>query len=173
MTLRAWAVVAIGLGLWFALVQASAQREPDAPTCKVLRVVDGDSIECELDGAKERVRLLGIDAPELQQQPFGARSAAALRELLPLQSNIMLDLDVRERDQYGRLLAHLWNEKGELVNEEMLRQGYAVVYVLPPNVKYADEFRTAARSAQLAKRGLWATSGFDCRPADFRQKRCK
>ena len=172
-------LLAAGLWSWLSLAptatpaQVPAQAPPDRPACTVLRVIDGDSIECGIDGAKASIRLLGIDAPELRQRPYGARSAAALRALLPHRSVARLELDVRERDQYGRILAHVWNEDSVLVNEQMLRQGFAVVYILPPNVKYASEFRSASRSAQEDKRGLWATSAFDCSPADYRQKRCE
>ncbi len=182
MTRRAWVRLAAGLtslavGLWYWSSSAPAATPPQStverPTCRVLRVVDGDSVECEVEGAKQSIRLLGIDAPELRQRPFGDRSAAALRALLPRQSEVGLELDVRERDQFGRILAYLWNEDGELINESMLHQGFAVVYILPPNVRYADQFRSAARDAQQNNRGLWATSAFECQPVDFRQKRCE
>lgn len=182
MTRRGWVRLAAGLtslalGLWYWSSSAPAATTPhtraDRPICIVLRVIDGDSIECDVEGTKQPVRLLGIDAPELRQRPFGDRSAGALRALLPRRSEVGLELDVRERDQFRRILAHIWNEDGDLVNELMLRQGFAVVYILPPNVKYAEEFRSAARDAQEAKRGLWATSAFECLPVDFRQKRCE
>lgn len=174
--LAVWlASLAVGLWYWLSLAPTPtpAQIAADRPTCTVLRIIDGDSIECDLGGARRQIRLLGIDAPELRQRPFGAQSAAALRTLLPHRSEAGLELDVRERDQYGRILAHVWSENGVLVNELMLRQGFAVVYILSPNVKYAEEFRSAAREAQGAKRGLWATSAFECQPVDFRQKRCE
>ena len=141
-----------------------------AGTRVIARVIDGDTVEC---GGGERIRLLLIDAPELSQGPFGLRSRHALERLLPPGTPAAVELDVQRRDRYGRVLAHLYAPGGLRVTEEMVRQGYAVVAVYPPNVRYVDRFRRAAAAARRDGLGLWSESGFDCLPADRRRGRCE
>lgn len=141
-----------------------------AATCVVARVIDGDTFVC--DGG-ERVRLLLIDAPELDQGPYGARSRDALIRLIPAGVEVGLEIDVQERDRYRRLLAYVYGPGGLMANEELLRQGYAVVAVYPPNVKYVDRFRRVQEAARTARVGLWSGSAFDCLPADHRAGRCE
>ena len=153
-------------------VRLPAQADDRPPSCRVLRIIDGDTFECGLGGVKQSVRLLGIDAPEVGQRPYGKQATAALAKLLRLRSEVILDLDVREWDSRGRLLAYVWNNDAVMVNEELLKRGFAVVYIEPPNVKYDTELRRAEKAAKKKQLGLWATEAFTCAPADFRQKRC-
>jgi micrococcal nuclease len=147
---------------------------PPAPVrataaCVVQRVVDGDTIDC---GKLGRVRLLGMDAPEQNQPPFGARSTAALARLLRPGSVVNLEQDIEERDRYGRLLAYVWTENG-MANWRMVRDGWAVVLTYSPNVQFVDAFITAQQQARDEKRGLWASGGFACLPVDHRRHRCE
>ena len=135
--------------------------------CIVGHVADGDTFSCR-DGRK--VRLIGIDAPE-RTQSFGSAAAQALVKMLPQGSPVRLQLDVSPRDQYGRVLAYVWIGS-TLVNERMIRDGWAVLYTVPPNVKYADRLRRAQNEARTSGAGLWAQRGFDCLPSDFRKGRC-
>lgn len=137
--------------------------------CIVSRVVDGDTVWCT-EGRK--VRLLLMDAPERDQAPFGARSRAALLAMLPVGSMAQLEFDIQRHDRYGRELAYVYNAAGRLVNEEMLRAGYAVVLVYPPNVRYVERMRAAAAVGREERRGLWETSAFECAPVDHRRGRC-
>lgn len=131
-------------------------------------VVDGDTIRCR-DGRK--VRLIGIDSPEAGQHPFGAKARRALAGMLPPGTAVRLEGDVALTDQYGRLLGYAWNGS-ILVNEAMVREGWAVLYTIPPNVKYAERFRRAQNEARAGGAGLWRQRGFDCLPADFRKSNC-
>lgn len=152
--------------------QGRAQRAqiPDGTTpCTVRRVTDGDTIVCDGD---LRVRLLLIDAPEMNQRPFGTAARNAMLEFAPPGTTLQLEFDVRLRDQYGRTLAYLWLADGRIVNEEMLRRGMAVVSVYPPNVRHVDRFRAVADEAKRAKVGLWAVDAFACEPRDYRAGRC-
>lgn len=151
---------------------ASQGRRAVVSTCVVRRVIDGDTFECMLRRKPVRIRLLGIDAPELRQKPFGGQAKDFLAQLLPARDSIMLDMDVRETDRYGRTLAYAWNDSAVMINEELLRAGLALVDIQQPNVKYAEELRAAADTARRRKAGLWATNAFDCVPSDFRQKKC-
>ena len=136
--------------------------------CVVRQVVDGDTFRCR-DGRK--VRLIGIDSPERKQGPFGSRAQQALLRMLPTGSQVQLEHDVTLTDRYGRLLAYVWAGP-TLVNEAMVRDGWAVLYTVPPNVKYAERFSRAQNEARAQGTGLWAERGFECAPADFRRGKC-
>lgn len=140
-----------------------------ASTCVVARIVDGDTVHCR-DGS--RVRLLLVDAPENEQEDFGLRARLALEELLPVGTEARVELDVQERDPYGRLLAHLHTAEGTWINRALVGRGYAVPLVYPPNVRHVETIRAAADSARTERRGLWEVSAFECVPRDFRAGRC-
>jgi micrococcal nuclease len=149
-----------------------AQRPAGGPTCAVHRIIDGDTIECVQGEVRVSVRLLGIDAPEMRQGAFGRTARDYLASILAVPSLALLELDVRETDRYGRLLAYVWNDSGVMVNEALLRAGVAVVDIRPPNVKHSEALRSAAAEARQERKGLWGTPAVDCTPADFRRKRC-
>lgn len=136
--------------------------------CVVTRIRDGDTIECKGRGA---VRLIGIDSPERDQDPFGTMATAGLRALIAVQDTIQVSGDREERDQYGRLLGYLWRE-GVSVNFLMVRQGWAVALEYYPNTSYAEWFRAAESLAEQEQRGLWKLNGFDCRPSKHRAGLC-
>ena len=137
-------------------------------TCRITRIVDGDTVDCD----EQRIRLLLIDTPERNQPPFGAQAAAALEQIIPVGSTVRLEFDVRRTDRYNRTLAYLYTERGVLVNEALVRAGYAVPVVYPPNVRHVERIRAAAEQARAARAGLWAADGFACLPADARAGRC-
>ncbi|HEX6927592.1 MAG TPA: thermonuclease family protein [Longimicrobiaceae bacterium] len=140
-----------------------------AAECIVERVIDGDTLTCE-DG--ERVRLLLIDTPEMDQGDFGRRARRYLLELAPPGTALRLERDVQMQDRYGRTLAYLYTPDGRMLNEEMARAGFAVALVYPPNVRYVERIRKAVKAAREAGLGLWATSAFECAPVDHRTGRC-
>lgn len=117
----------------------------------VTRVIDGDTIEVEVAGVSEKVRYIGINTPELndRREPVrrAAREATAANAELVAKRTVRLQFDVERRDRYGRLLAYVWVDDS-MVNEILVRQGYAEPYTYPPNVKYAERFREAARTAR-------------------------
>lgn len=129
-------------------------------TVKVTRVVDGDTIEVALNGATEKVRLIGVDTPEsvhpdkTKNTEFGKVASNFTKERLE-GKDVELEFDVQERDQYGRLLAYVWLG-GTMFNKTLLEEGYAQVATFPPNVKYVDEFVVIQRKAMEGKKGLWA-----------------
>lgn len=136
--------------------------------CAVVRVSDGDTMECSGQG---RVRLIGIDAPELDQAPMGATSQRALASLLPRGTRVQLELDLEPRDRYGRLLAYVWY-KGQLINWQLVRQGWAVSERFPPNVRHSPALDAAESRARAEQLGLWRSGGFTCRPYQHRSGRC-
>jgi micrococcal nuclease len=129
-------------------------------TAWVVAVVDGDTIKVNLGGQVYRVRYIGIDTPETKQPGRGVEwmgpEAAAYNERLVGGKVVVLEKDVSETDQYGRLLRYVWVDE-VMVNAELVRQGYAVVGTWPPDVKYHDLLLGAQREAREAGRGLWGS----------------
>lgn len=150
-----------------ALIGLLGAVAADRP-CTVTRVVDGDTFYCA-DGRK--VRLIGIDAPERDQGRAGRESAAALRRMLPAGASVRLEQDVGPRDRYGRALAYVWLGDA-LVNEVLVREGWAFLLTVPPNVKYVNRLQRAQRTARAARAGLWREPGLACPPRDWRARRC-
>jgi len=128
-------------------------------TRTVERVVDGDTIV--VDGG-ERVRLIGVDTPETVKpntpvQCFGREASDYTKSLLPKGTRVRLEFDVRRTDRYGRTLAYVYRSSDNLfVNADLVRNGYANVSTIPPDVAHADEFVALAREARSANRGLYA-----------------
>jgi micrococcal nuclease len=122
-------------------------------TGKVTRVIDGDTIEVQLeDGAIQRVRYIGIDTPG-RDEPFFYEAGAANRELVA-DKTVLLVKDVSELDQYERLLRYVLVED-IFVNYELARQGLADVVTYPPDVACTDIFLQAVQSAREAQAGIW------------------
>ena len=140
---------------------------PPSP-CVVERIADGDTFTCR-DGRK--VRLIGIDTPELGQGAPGRLAREALVRLAPPGTTVRLEGDAAPRDRYGRALAHVWSGS-RLINEALVLEGWALLYTVPPNVKYAERLERAQKKARAAGAGLWEGGGFACSPADYRRRRC-
>lgn len=160
-------LVLAGLALYSC---GSAPRPGSAPPseCVVERVGDGDTFTCR-DG--RRVRLIGVDTPELKQGEPGRQAHAALRRLLPPGETVRLERDVAPRDRYRRELAYVWRGS-RMVNETLVREGWAVLYTVPPNVKYAERLEQAQKEARAARAGLWSSGGFECSPGAWRRREC-
>lgn len=124
----------------------------------VTRVVDGDTVDVTLAGGRaERVRLIGVDTPEVYggAQPYGPEASAFTKAHLPGQT-VQLQLDVEERDRYGRLLAYLYLFNGAMFNAVLADEGMARMATYPPNVRYVEVFRAIQSDAATSGRGLWA-----------------
>lgn len=118
----------------------------------VERAIDGDTIV--LQGG-ERVRYIGIDAPEMDE-PFGREAWRTNRELVE-GKRVRLERDISERDRYGRLLRYVF--VGELLVEgELVRNGLARAKAYPPDTKYQARLQALEEEAQEARRGLWGAS---------------
>jgi micrococcal nuclease len=136
----------------------------DLPSAKVRRVVDGDTIIVVIDGREERLRYIGVDAPESVQpgtpvECFGLEASAENRRLVEGRT-VYLEKDVSERDRFGRLLRYVYvddPDSGErlFVNLELVARGYAQAVTYPPDVRHEQTFRAAQRAARDESRGLW------------------
>jgi micrococcal nuclease len=147
--------------LCVALAAAAACGGPrPVDTGVVTAVVDGDTIDVKVGGREERVRLIGIDTPELHlddgsAECYGPEAAAFTSELLPPGTRVRLERDVVGRDDYGRLLAYVYTGR-RLVNEAIVGEGYAQVMTIEPNGVFHERFVAAARAADAAGLGLWS-----------------
>jgi micrococcal nuclease len=135
----------------------------------VTRVVDGDTLQL---ASGERVRLIGIDTPEMHEsdklyrdslrsgqdartiKAMGKKAYEFTRALLE-GKRVSLEFDVEKYDRYERLLAYVYLKDGTFVNAEIVKQGYASLMTFPPNVKYVDLFLKLFREAHQEERGLW------------------
>lgn len=149
-------------------------------THTVKRVISGDTLELE---SGEKVRLIGIDCPEMDTEE-GKKAKEFVKGLVE-GKEIRLQLEVLKRDTQGRMLAYVWyeivplshikkfktpenfiviyekNKQGYngtfvFLNSTILKSGYASSMAMPPNVKYADLFKELYKEAREAKRGLWS-----------------
>lgn len=84
-----------------------------------------------------------------------------------------LEMDVDPQDRYGRALAYAYTADGQMVNEELARQGYALTLTYPPNVRHVERIRSAVQEARSAGRGLHATRAFACTPKEYRAGKCR
>jgi endonuclease YncB( thermonuclease family) len=131
----------------------------------VSKVVDGDTVQIQLDSQTQSVRLIGINTPETvdPRRPvecFGKEASNELKKLLEGKS-VILEKDVSETDRYGRLLrfVYLPLANGELlfVNDYLVREGFAYASTYPPDVLMSQQFKSAQEHAQSQKKGLWGS----------------
>jgi micrococcal nuclease len=144
-------------------------KKADYNNILVARAVDGDTLKL---GNGERVRLIGIDTPEMHDssklyrdsqrsgqdinviKKLGKKAYAYTRGLVE-GKKVRLEFDLEKKDKYGRLLAYVYLQDGTFVNAEIVKQGFASLMTIPPNVKYADHFFKLYQEARENNRGLW------------------
>ncbi|MEB3236519.1 MAG: thermonuclease family protein [Candidatus Sericytochromatia bacterium] len=134
---------------------------------RVVRVSDGDTVAVAAKNGVEKIRLLGIDCPEKAQAPWGPR-AKAFTQGRVAGKTVRIETDVQERDKYGRLLGYLF-VGNELVNESLVREGLAMLYTAPPNVRFSERLLAAQRGARGSGKGIWSKrDGLKQSPYEFR-----
>jgi micrococcal nuclease len=143
---------------------AGSTERASALSAQVVDVYDGDTIEVELaDGSREDVRYIGIDTPETAKPDASAECAAdqaeAVNEALVDEREVRLRFDAERRDEYERLLAYVYVQRGAagrlFVNAELVRRGLARPLTISPNDSRAPLFERLAARAGSAGRGLW------------------
>lgn len=144
-----------------AATTATSTLPPGLTSARVTRVVDGDTIEVEIDGREYTLRYIGINTPETvdPRRPvecFGQESSDFNKRLV-LGKSVSLEKDVSETDAFGRLLRYVWLD-GEMVNATLVREGYAQASAYPPDVKHQDLFSSLQAQAAGAGRGLWGAA---------------
>ncbi len=127
----------------------------DGRVVVVTRITDGDTFRA----GDERIRLIGVDTPEVSfgVECYGREATAALEDLIPVGTEVRLVGDVEATDRYDRTLAYVYRRSDGLhVNLRLAEDGFAQPLTVPPNVAHEDEFARAAAAAREAGRGLWA-----------------
>ena len=160
-------IISVVLSL-FLTVNGYAQQ-----TTTVTRIVDGDTLKVFYLEGEESIRLIGIDTPESRVNKktkkdakrsgqdvetiiaMGKRATEYVESLVKPGGLITIEFDVQERDRYKRLLGYVYLSNGKMLNEEIVKAGYASVMTIPPNVKYKDRFLIAYQEARESKMGLW------------------
>jgi micrococcal nuclease len=138
-----------------------ATTTPAQTFYKVTKVTDGDTIHVSIDGKDEKVRFIGINTPETVDprtpvQCFGKEASDRMKSLA--EGNLVrLEYDDSQsvRDTYGRLLAYVYLQDGEMLNRKMIAEGYAYEYTYLTPYKYQKEFRDLQTLARTQARGLW------------------
>jgi len=140
----------------------------------VKRISDGDTIIVNINGAKVKVRLIGIDTPEKSGNSKatrtskrsgkdvesiisnGKQAAAFLKSILHKGDTVVIEYDIDRLDKYGRTLAYVYLSDGRMLNDVIISSGYASPLTIPPNVKYKDLFLKSYQKARKDKIGLWS-----------------
>jgi len=157
---------ACGEAVWPTPGPTATSRPADTPTpaferveAEVVEVVDGDTINVEMDGTVYAVRYIGIDCPETTHpyEPvewMGPEATEADRQLVE-NTIVYLEKDVSETDRYGRLLRYVFLADGTFVNAELVRLGYAQPVTYAPDVRHQNLLLKMQQEAMEAGRGLW------------------
>ena len=136
-----------------------------AVSARVVRVIDGDTIEVSISGQNEDVRYIGVDTPETVKpdtpvQCYDPQASAENHRLVDGRT-VRLVFDRERRDVYGRLLAYVYTGardeagKSRFVNATLVRDGYARTLTIPPNTAHVSLLGRLQARAGRAGRGLW------------------
>lgn len=148
------------------LVGCQPTIAPQGMTVEVQKVISGQTLEITTpNGQTIRVRLIGIEAPDLRQQPWGEAAKASLDAML-IGKRAVIELEAQP-DEFGRRLAYIWCDR-ILVNEQLVKQGYVLA---APQGKYALKLIRAQEWARLMERGIWnPAQPMRLTPAEFRSQ---
>lgn len=128
---------------------------------KVISVVDGDTIKVDINGTTETIRIIGLNTPETvdPRKPvecFGKEASNKAKELLSGKTvTLEADSTQGERDKYGRLLRYVFLSNGTDYGKYMISSGYAYEYTYSKPYKYQVSYKSAQKSAEVSKVGLW------------------
>ncbi len=169
---RLYLIVAVVFACFFNASSISQSLAAQSlQEARVLEVNDGDTVTLKIDDRVYRTRLIGIDAPEMGQRPWGRRAKEHLIGILDHAGwTVYVETDVVKRDKYDRLLAYLWTKQKEFINEQMVLDGHAVLFTIRPNNKYARLFSRAEHRAKQEKSNIWGPKGLKESPAEYRKK---
>jgi endonuclease YncB( thermonuclease family) len=145
-------------------ISISSARKLEA---KVSQVLDGDTIEVisvgiidDSDPITEKIRMIGIDTPETIHpnkpvQKYGKEASDFTKAQL-MGTTVFIEVDVEKRDRYGRVLAYVYTEDGEMFNAKLIAEGYGQAATFPPNVRWVEFFKSLQKNARDLSRGLWS-----------------
>lgn len=158
------------------LVSCQNLNRPSGQMTRVERVVSGQTIEIADRSVAvpllEPIRLIGIQAPDIRQNPWGQEARIQL-EKLTLGQEVLLEFDTQEKDGFDRLLAYVWLG-GKLINEYMVKEGLALAKPDFPNTKYMERLTNAQEKARLMGLGIWnPNQPMRQTPGEFRSQNLK
>ncbi len=147
------------------LVGCQSTEVPNAITVQVQRVVSGQTLDVlnptQQPALTERVRLIGIEAPDLKQQPWGEAAKNRFEQMISKKAGqqlviqpVLLEPDIQEKDTAGRWLAYVWQD-GVLLNEKLVEEGYVLAAPRSPNKKYDARLARAQEYARIMGYGIW------------------
>lgn len=164
----------LGLVVFFLLLTGCQPNMPlQGLPIDVTKVLSGREFEvggiATVPEITERVRLEGVDVPDVRQAPWGV-AAKRLLETYLQQRSVLLETDAEPRDAFGRRLAYVW-QGDRLLNEALVAAGYAIVTPHPPNSKYDQRLARAQEHARVLGLGLWnPAQPMRVSPAEFRSQ---
>lgn len=135
------------------LTQGSTpQASSSATFAKVTKVIDGDTIVIDTG---QHVRYIGMNTPEVETLECFATEASEINRNFVLGKVVKLEKDISETDKYGRLLRFVY--VGDIfVDDYLVKNGYAKIMTVPPDVKYKEEFLESEKYARENNLGLWS-----------------
>jgi micrococcal nuclease len=177
--LRSYIVLCIAGLVLLAGCQAS---QPSYPKVQISRVISGQSVEW-IDRSQQppviqQGRLLGIDAPDIAQEPWGKQAKQRLEELIGIPSNnaVSVEFEGLDADKYGRKYVYLWKD-GRLLNEQLLKDGYVLASMRNSSssstngTKYRELFTSGSQYARLMGQGIWnPAQPMRMSPSEFRKE---
>jgi len=132
-------------------------KAPNSAEYRVVEVLDGDTVIID-DAKNSRVRYLGIDTPEIGRQDTPgdpmSKEASDFNSTLVQGEKVKLEFDEQKYDVYGRILAYVYVDD-LLVNEEMLKEGFATVLIIEPNDMHSEIIYNAIDEAKNNHKGIW------------------
>jgi micrococcal nuclease len=165
--------------IFLVACQASAPP-PSYPIFQIGRVLSGQSVE-SVDRSQQppviqSCRLIGIDAPDLAQEPWGRAAKQRLESYIgmPSKDSVSVEFEGVDADKFGRKFVYLWKD-GRLLNEELVKDGYVLASMnsLSPmgGHKYRDRLSRASQYARLMGNGIWNPDApMRMEPREFRKE---
>ena len=153
-------IIIAAFALWFCCIKGKSAPELHG-LYDVVRVVDGDTIIVDIDGAETRVRLIGVDTPESVHPDDTLNSersqvASDFTSALLTGKQVYLEYGEEKTDKYGRTLAYVFLSDKTMIEAELLKNGMAEVMTIEPNSKYASYFECIEDEAKRNRSGFWS-----------------
>ena len=156
------AILAVASAFFLSPASPPDERSNGRDEGSVVRVVDGDTIVVRIAGREERVRYIGVDAPEVANARTGEAAECGGSEARDANAALLdgavveLERAVSDRDRFGRLLRHVW--VGDvLASRQLVRQGAVEARSYPPDTDRDAELDAAEREARERSIGIWGS----------------
>ena len=152
----------VGVLIWIYVNGVAGLLPATYSENQVVKVVDGDTIDVYQGGKTQRVRLIGVDTPEVADprkpvQCFGREASSETKRLVQGKTvRLVADTSQDDTDKYGRLLRYVYLPDGTFVNRDLIANGYAFEYTFRVPYQYQQQFMAAENAARRSDKGLWS-----------------